>query len=147
MSIVSYVRDPLQECEAGIAACKRELTVLEEQRKQWQRTGRYYEASKTELRSLIAQITLRSSGDVYRIRAQVASRLCTLLVSLTLAPAGGAPVASWDTAVPVPSGLPAGADLAIGEDPREGRYFMVDLTPFKPAEIDDPDWPPTRPLR
>jgi hypothetical protein len=49
----------------------------------------------------------------------------TMMVrSLTLSPAGGLPVASWDTAPPVQNDPSYGADLGQGE-PRKGRYFTV----------------------
>jgi DNA invertase Pin-like site-specific DNA recombinase len=121
---LSYVSDRLIRCEADLAGCRKDLTSLIAQQQQSSNERSSYYESKTDLKDLIARIRSRGAPDTYKLRALIAARLRSVVSSLTLSPAGGLPVASWDTAPPVQNDPSYGADLGQDE-PRKGRYFTV----------------------
>ena len=121
---LSYVSDRLIQCEAELAACKREVAILvaKQQQKSSERAS-YYD-SAPEIKDLIAQIGSRNNPDAYKLRAKIAARLQAVVTSLTLSPAGGLPIASWDITPPIEGDPSYEADL-WQDDPREGRFFTV----------------------
>lgn len=121
---ISYVSERLRECEANLDGSRNELSVLVARRHETASERASYYKSKDDLAALIMRITGRDASDTYKLRAQVASRLQAVVSSLTLSPAGGLPVASWDIAPPTDNDPSYSADLGIDE-PRQGRYFTV----------------------
>jgi len=93
-----YVRARLTKCESEIAGCRKELASLQAQQIQLEHDTLSYYESRSDLRDLIVQLGSPLGADTYRLRSQVAMRLHSILTSLTLSPAGGLPIASWDTA-------------------------------------------------
>lgn len=121
---IGYVSDRLVQCESELATANKDIALLELKRSQAQSERASYYESRDDLRHLIAQIRGRSAPDAYKLRAQISVRLQAVVTSLTLSPAGGLPVASWDTASPV-DGDPSYRTDVWEDAAREGRYFTV----------------------
>ena len=88
---MSYVGDKLREREADLSALQRELDDRKLERDSLQsEVSRFYE-SKSQIKSLIERLRTRGDDEVYRLRAQISSRLASLVSVLLVAPLGSAP--------------------------------------------------------
>jgi DNA invertase Pin-like site-specific DNA recombinase len=82
----------LKECESALAIARNERERLEHTRDEAKGdASRFYE-SKDQIRALITRFKTQDVDEVYRLRSQIASRLRTLIASLVVCPAGGAPL-------------------------------------------------------
>lgn len=123
---LSYVRQRLVACEIEITESEKELGAILSQQTMASQASRTYDASKIDLRGLILQIGSQLGPDTYKLRSQLAMRLRSILTSLTLSPAGGLPLATWDHAKRVPDDPSFNVDLYMSlDDPHQGRYFVA----------------------
>lgn len=87
-----YVAEKLRQCEADLISTENDLRRLETERDDLKSdVSRFYE-SKDQIKSLIARLKTRDSDEVYKLRAQIASKLKALVSTLLVDPTGTAPV-------------------------------------------------------
>jgi DNA invertase Pin-like site-specific DNA recombinase len=84
----SYVGDKLRQCESDLSALQLGLDERRLERDSLRsEASRFYE-SQAQIKSLIERLRTRGDDEVYKLRAQISSRLASLVSVLLVAPLG-----------------------------------------------------------
>jgi DNA invertase Pin-like site-specific DNA recombinase len=87
-----FVASKLQECEARIAEVDAKLRQTEKERTELTaEASRFYE-SREQIKALIHRLQHPDGEEVYKLRAQIASKLRSLVDTILVAPRGHAPL-------------------------------------------------------
>jgi DNA invertase Pin-like site-specific DNA recombinase len=86
-----FLAKQLDGCEKSIFDVTEQIRQKEEQRAATVSESSSFYESKEEIKSLIDRLKDRNSTETYRLRAQIAAKLRSLISQLIIAPAGRAP--------------------------------------------------------
>jgi septal ring factor EnvC (AmiA/AmiB activator) len=89
---IDYVGNKLNELEERRIALLDKIAVKEKERNQLSSEASGVYESKEQLKGLIERVQHLSGEDVYKLRAQIAARLKSLVSEITVAPLGSAPI-------------------------------------------------------
>ena len=113
-----FLARALKECEPEVAKAKEDQTVLRREIAKLDDAALTYYGDADQIADLIAQVRSSRGKDVYKIRAQIASRLQSLIKYLQLL---------------LP--LEDGDDQQFEANFRDGAHLMIFVDPSNPARI------------
>jgi DNA invertase Pin-like site-specific DNA recombinase len=125
----AFLAGKLKECEASLDHARNEWERLSREREQARfEASRFYE-SKDQIRDLISRFRSSDTEEVYQLRAQIASRLRSLVSSLIVCPLGTAPLTRQTVKFVIEQGgdadVEAFFDAELADRRAHRRYFAI----------------------
>jgi hypothetical protein len=124
-----FVAEKLKALESRRAAVDEQLGAKQAERSATTaEVGAFYE-SRDQIKSLVTQLQGRDGDEVYKLRAQIAARLKSLVTTIIVAPLGRAPqtrkVIEWLSNQPNAEDVIAHLERRLEGEAEHWRYFAV----------------------